>query len=69
VASKAGVVKTSPPDNSLSAIGSPLAVFGVLQAPVHRDAYPDAEAGFTEMAIRDPVKQPTGCGDTLRDAD
>jgi mono/diheme cytochrome c family protein len=27
------------------------------KAPVHRDAYPDAETGFTEVAFRDPVKQ------------
>jgi hypothetical protein len=33
VASKAGVVNTRPPDNSFSAIGSPLAVFGVWQLP------------------------------------
>src|SRR5437016_2682463 len=29
----------------------------VYKAPVHRDAYPDAETGFTEAALRDPVKQ------------
>jgi hypothetical protein len=29
----------------------------VYKAPVHRDAYPDAENGFTEAALRDPVKQ------------
>jgi hypothetical protein len=29
----------------------------VYKAPVHRDAYPDAETGFTEVALRDPVKQ------------
>jgi hypothetical protein len=33
VASKAGVLKTRPPDNSFSNIGSPLAVFGVWQLP------------------------------------
>jgi len=29
----------------------------VYKAPVHRDAYPDAESGFTEASLRDPVKQ------------
>jgi mono/diheme cytochrome c family protein len=29
----------------------------VYKAPVHRDAYPDAEAGFTEAELRDPVRQ------------
>jgi mono/diheme cytochrome c family protein len=29
----------------------------VYKAPVHRDAYPDAENGFTEGALREPVKQ------------
>jgi hypothetical protein len=29
----------------------------VYKAPVHRDPYPDAETGFTEAALRDPVKQ------------
>jgi mono/diheme cytochrome c family protein len=29
----------------------------VYKAPVHRDAYPDAENGFTEAALRDPIKQ------------
>ena len=29
----------------------------VYKAPVHHDKYPDAEAGFTEEAIRDPVKR------------
>jgi Cytochrome c len=29
----------------------------VYKAPVHRDAYPDAETGFTEVALRDPVKE------------
>jgi mono/diheme cytochrome c family protein len=29
----------------------------VYKAPVHRDAYPDAEAGFTEEAMRDPVRR------------
>ncbi|NVO12402.1 MAG: c-type cytochrome [Rhodoplanes sp.] len=27
------------------------------KAPVHRDAYPDAEAGFSEDSLRDPVKR------------
>src|SRR5215204_553949 len=27
------------------------------KAPVHRDEYPDAEAGFTENAIRNPAKR------------
>jgi mono/diheme cytochrome c family protein len=29
----------------------------VHKAPVHREAYPDAENGFTEAALRDPIKQ------------
>jgi mono/diheme cytochrome c family protein len=29
----------------------------VYKLPVHRDAYPDAEAGFTEEALRNPVRQ------------
>lgn len=29
----------------------------VYKAPVHRDPYPDAETGFSEAAIRDPVKR------------
>lgn len=29
----------------------------VYKAPVHHDKYPDAETGFTEEAIRDPVKR------------
>jgi mono/diheme cytochrome c family protein len=28
----------------------------VYKGPVHRDAYPDAENGFTEAALRDPVR-------------
>jgi mono/diheme cytochrome c family protein len=27
------------------------------KAPVHRDPYPDAEAGFTEASLKDPVKR------------
>jgi Cytochrome c len=29
----------------------------VYKAPVHRDPYPDAETGFSEAAIRDPIKR------------
>jgi hypothetical protein len=29
----------------------------VYKAPVHRDAYPDAENGFTEVDLRDPDKR------------
>jgi len=35
-----------------SAVASP-----VYKLPVYRDAYPDAEAGFTEEALKDPVKR------------
>jgi mono/diheme cytochrome c family protein len=29
----------------------------VYKAPVHHDTYPDAEAGFTEESLRDPVRR------------
>jgi len=29
----------------------------VYKLPVHRDSYPDAEAGYTEEAMRDPVRR------------